>query len=425
MKLVRTAASLRHDSLHRNAILLIASTGIVSVLGFGFWMIATHYFSPVQIGLAASLISATSLLTNLAFLGFNNTLVRYIPKASDKSKYVNTALLVTALGSLFFSAIFMLGIRAFTPDLATKLHGLQYLIVAAYVAIAVANAMFDSLFVAGRAAHLILIKNTIVSAIKLALPVVFVSLGFMGIFSAIVVATVVGLAFSITCAYRRGIRLQANIDKEVIAEVKSYAIGNYLASVFGVMPTTLLPIMVTSVLGARHAAYFYMPMMIATLLNVIPSSAAQSLLAEASHHPEHLHKYILKTIRGILTILTPAILVILAAGSLILLAFGKDYSSEGIVVLRLLAAASIFGAINYIGDTVLNIRKEIKGYIWMNAINAALILVACYSMMKWWGLIGAGAGWLTGQVLTAIIYLGVYGKRELHDTRNARLQSGR
>jgi len=422
-KLKAVLYSIKQDSLYRNSLLLILSTAIVSALGFLFWSINTRYFSADQIGLAASLISSTALLTNLSFLGFNNTLIRFLPAQKDKSSYVSTAILVTSIAALTLSTIFMLGLDTFASDLADKLGFWEKVTVSLYVVAAVVGAMLDSLFVSSRSAQVILFKNTFVSIAKLALPLAFVSLGFFGIFNAIAISLVAGTIVSAIFAYRRGIRFMTKIDGNVLKEVRTYASGNYLASIFGSMPATILPIMVVSVLGAKEAAYFYMPMMIATLLNVIPSSSCQSLFAEASHDQERMHVHIAKTFRSTMILLVPGALVIAVGGNLLLDIFGKEYSNQGMTILQLLALASIFGAINYMGDTVLNVRKQLRAYISMNLLNAILVLAACYFMMREWGLIGVGLGWLTGQVITVAIYLIAYGREELRLHRVLRTTS--
>ena len=65
MKLYKKIMS---DSLYKNSIYLMVSTGIMAVLGFVFWMIASRMFSAVDIGLGTTIISAMGLVVGFSVL---------------------------------------------------------------------------------------------------------------------------------------------------------------------------------------------------------------------------------------------------------------------------------------------------------------------------------------------------------------------
>lgn len=408
------------DSLYRNSFFLMASTGVLSLFGFIFWAICARLFDAAAVGLAASLISATALLTNLSFLGFTNTLIRYIPTAKNKSAYAGTAVTTTSLAALVFSGIFLLGIQRFAPDIANAAHGpFLWPLVMAYVVLTTISALCDSLFIAERASQNVLIKNTLFSSIKIALLFAFISQGFIGIFIATAIGVAIATGVSIYLAYKRGIALYPQLNKKVLKQTRRFTTGNYLGNIFGAMPATLLPILVATKLGAAAAAYFYMPMMIATLLNIIPSAASQSLMAEASHNITAAMHHAKKALMGIFYILIPAVIATILLGQFILAFFGNEYAHEGGTVLHLLAIASLFGAVNYVGDTLLVIRKQVKGFIAMNIINAAAVITGVVWGMHNWGIVGVGTGWLVGQIITMCIYLGYYGRTEFNAHRTS------
>jgi O-antigen/teichoic acid export membrane protein len=415
--LAQRVESATTDSLYRNSFFLMGGTLIAAAMGFLFWLVCAHFYSAEQIGMAGTLISATSLLTNLSFLGFNNTLVRYLSSAHDKSSHVSTAIIITVLAGTILAFLYLAGLRLLLPGMANTLGTWGRPLVVLYVACAAASAMFDSMFVAERTAQVLFYKNILVSTVKLFLPLVFIPGGFMGLFLATALALFVGTIYSAFHAYRRGIRMRSTINHPMLKEVRKFTLGNYIAGIFGILPTSLVPIVVNAGLGAKQAAFFFIPLTIAGLLNVIPSASAQSLFAEASHDSTRLHIHVRKAVGSILALLLPAIVLVVVFGHFALFALGRDYAAQGTTVLRLLAAASIFGAVNYIGDTLLNMHKQVKAFILMNALNAGLVLTAVYLMMHEWGLIGAAAGWLTGQALTMLVYAGLYGQRELTAVR--------
>jgi O-antigen/teichoic acid export membrane protein len=150
-----------------------------------------------------------------------------------------------------------------------------------------------------------------------------------------------------------------------------------------------------------------MAMMIANLLYIIPSAASQSLFAEGSYSETDLKVHLKKVIKIISIIIIPAIIVTFLFGNYILLAFGKEYSDEGFILLKLLSISGIFISINAIGGAILNIKQKIKLMILLSLINAFVLLSLSvfFIKMNLFGVVGVGIGWTVGQGTTALIYL--------------------
>ena len=89
--------------------------------------------------------------------------------------------------------------------------------------------------------------------------------------------------------------------------------------------------------GAKFSAYFYMDIMIASLLYIIPTATSQSLFAKDSYSETELKVHLKKAIKIISIIIIPAIIVTTLFGNYILLAFGKEYSNEGFILLKFLS----------------------------------------------------------------------------------------
>jgi O-antigen/teichoic acid export membrane protein len=148
-------------------------------------------------------------------------------------------------------------------------------------------------------------------------------------------------------------------------------------------------------------------MMIVNLLYVIPMATSQSLFAEGSYRERDLKIQLNKAIKIISLLLVPAILVTFLFGNYILLAFGKEYSYEGFILLKFLSISGIFISINAIGGTILNIKHKIKLLILLSLINATVIISLSVILIKMnlFGVVGVGIGWIVGQGTTALIYL--------------------
>ena len=183
-----------------------------------------------------------------------------------------------------------------------------------------------------------------------------------------------------------------------------FSLGNYAGNFIGNLPAMALPLLITNSIGANFAAYFYMDMMIANLLFIIPSATTQSLFAEGSLDGAALKSQFKKTFAITFYLLTPAILATLFLGKYFLFFFGKDYSGEGILLLQMLTVSAIFLSINYAANVIFCIKHRIKMLILVNLFGASLILALSALLMRH-DLIGIGIAWLLGQAAISAISL--------------------
>ena len=130
--------------------------------------------------------------------------------------------------------------------------------------------------------------------------------------------------------------------------------------------------------GAKFSVYFYLVMMIANLLNITLMSTSQSLFAEGSYNKTGLKIQLNKAIKIISLLLVLVILITFLFENYILLAFGKECSSEGVIFLQILVISGIFLSINYKGNFIFYIKHGIKLIILLNFIDASIILIFKY-----------------------------------------------
>lgn len=400
------------DSLFRNSFYLMLNTGVQAGFGFFFWLIAARIYSPSDVGLATALISAAGLTSIFSMLGFNNVIVRFLPTGKRKSEQLSTAFTLTAVASFLAAAIFLgWAFLTHNPTVQSE-HGLLLVgVFVAYVLVITVNSMLDSAFIAYRSTKYVLFKNAFLSALKLSLLLIaafFIGgVGFVGIVSVTTVATLAAFLLGYRWLISKfNYQPTFSLDKETIDETKSFAIGNYFGTLFGALPSTTLTLIVVSRLGAQYAAFFYIPSMIVTLLNVIPSSTSQSLFAEVSHNEAGFSKYFKDAVSHMFLFLIPGVIALMLLAGFILHIFGADYATFGTAPLRILALSSLIGAANYLGDTLLNIKKLPGMYLFMNALNALLVVVPAYVFAPY-GLAAVAWSVLGAQVVTAIIYLGI------------------
>jgi O-antigen/teichoic acid export membrane protein len=184
-----------------------------------------------------------------------------------------------------------------------------------------------------------------------------------------------------------------------------FVAGNFLGTIFGILPSTLVPIIVLNRLGPSPAAYFYIVIQFAGFLSIVCSSSAQSFLAEASDEKEltGFRSQLFKASKNLYSLLVPAAIIMAVIGTQMLRLYGYNYYKYGALPLVIFSISSLFIAINWLGDSLLNVQKRPFAYGLMNFLNAFLVIILIYIFAKG-GLLYVSLGWLAAQLLTVIIY---------------------
>ena len=381
----------------------------MAILGFFFWMINARLYSAEQVGIGTTLISIMTLISSFSILGLGNGLIRYLPTSKRKNEKINTSFMLVGLTSIFVSIFFLVFLKTFSPRLLFVRENIIFsLLFILFIVFSSLDIISENVFIAYRSSKFVLIKNTISSIAKLILPIFLVALGAYGIFTSMGIAMAIAFLVSLVFLILRfNYSPKPIIDRSIVKRMTKFSLGNYIAGFIGGLPAMVLPILITNSIGAKFSAYFYMDMMIANLLYIIPMATSQSLFAEGSYSETDLKIHLKKVIKIISIILIPAIIVTSLFGNYILLAFGKEYSDEGFILLKLLSISGIFISINAIGGTILNIKIKIKLLILLSLIKTTVILSLSvfFIKMNLFGIVGVGIGWMLGQGIISVIYL--------------------
>ena len=401
------------DSLYRNSVYLMLSTLVMSVLGFVFWITSARLFTTEQVGLATAIISVMSLITSFSILGLNAGLIRYLPKAENKDKKINTSFTLILIVTIIISSVFLLSARIVSPKLMFIHNNLILaFIFIFFMSFSSFSSIIDSIFIAYRNTKFVLLKSTIFSSLKILLLFAFAGLGAYGIFSAHMTGLIIGfLTAFLILTIKFNYKPKFVFHESTIKKIGKYSFGSYAAGFIAGLPAMLLPLLVLNKLGAESSAYYYMAMMIAAILFMIPQATANSLFAEGSYNEDELKKHIKKAVKIISLLLIPAIIIIVFIGQYILLAFGKNYSIEGFRFLQLLSLSSVFVAINSIFGVLLKVKKNVRSLIFISIFSAIVILGISYLLIGQ-GLFGVGLAWAVGNAIVSIAYLALsFGKK--------------
>lgn len=396
--------------LYGNALYLILNTGVMSILGFFFWVVVARFYTEAEVGFSSAIISVIGLLTSLSLLGLNFSLIRFLPQAKSPKELINTGLTLSGLTGLVTAAIFLAGLNLWSAPL--RFIAQNAIFASAFIAFAlvgVLSRLTDFTFLAKRRAEFILYKNTIFSLLKIPLPICFV-LYFhtFGIVASWGVASGVALVLTLFLFLPKVQSPYAPVPTLNLTQFKHmwrYSGGSYLASLFSEAPLYLLPVMVVNLLGAESNAYYYLTRMMAGFLFTIPTAVSSSLFAESSHFESKLVENSLRSLKFTFLLLVPAVLLFVFTGKWLLLLFGESYSANALYLLQILAISSLPLAINHIYYTILRVTNRIVELTIISGLMAIAVLIASYLVIPLSGIIGIGYVLLGAQSVLAIYVL--------------------
>jgi len=293
------------------------STGVLAVFGFFFWIINARLYSAEQVGIGTTLISIMTLISSFSILGLGNGLIRYLPTSERKNEKISTSFTLVGLSSILISIFFLVFLKTFSPRLLFVRENIIFsLLFVLFIVFSLLDMVAENVFIAYRSSKFVFIKNTISSIVKLIFPIFLVALGAYGIVVSLGIAVVVSFLVSLIFLILRFNYLpKLIINRSVVKRMIKFSLGNYIAGFIGGLPIMILPILITNSIGAKFSAYFYMDMMIANLIFIIPTATSQALFAEGSYSEIELKVQLRKAIKIISVIIIPAIIVIFLFGN--------------------------------------------------------------------------------------------------------------
>ena len=370
------------SGLVRNSAYLIATEVVAGGLGFAFWIVAARFFADSEIGVGAALISSATLLAILSTLGFNISLVRFLPEhTAPVARLINSSVTIGSAVAVVLAAGFGLAAGAWVPALGllTANPGLLALFVF-FTVVWTISLLFDAAFIGLGQARFVLLRAAIYNAMKVPLPVAlaYILVSPFALFSAwglgLLVANAVAAVFlfgAVVPAYR----LRPELDRKAVGSMVRFSFANHATNVLGAVPGLVFPLLVSNVLGPADVAYFYIAWVLANLLFIIPGSIFTSVLAEGSRWRPGLRGNALDGLFLSFAILLPCVVVAFVAGGWLLEAIKPSFAA-GIPLLNVLAASSFFVAMNALYSAVRRVEKRMRPVVGLYAGTtfAALIL---------------------------------------------------
>lgn len=397
-------ARLRTDHLVRNSLYLILSTAVQAGLGFAFWIIAARLFSPVDVGRASSLISATVLVAFLALLGLNSTFVRFLPIEPNGDALITAGILLVGICGAAIGLAYVLLTPLIAPKLAFVAHNpvlaVGFVLLAAAAAI---NLLTDSIFIAARkAGYNAVIDGGIGGLAKLVSCVALVGTGAYGLFCASA-GGFAAAALASLVLMTKVIRWRPTLrsSRQALWPLLRFSGANYAGNMLNMLPTLIVPLIVLDRKGASSAAYYFVAFQTVTLLYSGAAAVEQAFLAEGAHDGVVGRELRRRSLRLVMALCVPAWLVLTVAAHWVMLAFGVKYSLYATDGLMVLAAAAVPLALMNWSLTLLRLTGHLRAIVVSNAVYVVAISGAAWILVPR-GLTAVCAAWPIGALLATI-----------------------
>ena len=399
--------------LYRNAYALVLSSATTSGLGMVYWILAARNYTTESVGLNSALIATMIFLANLSHFNLTNALNRFLPEAGGVTgRIIIYFYLISLSAALVSSLIFIFLVEVWTPALSF-LKSSPYFILG--FALATMSwcifSLQDSAFVGLRRATWVPIENLIFALAKIALVVGFATLlPKFGIFASWTISVAV-LILPVNLLIFRGLvpkhvkATECRTAPVLPSRVVKFVAGDYFASLIGTASFILLPLIVLERSGASANAYYYMSWTIAYSLYLVSQNMGMSLITEAAADQTKLSIYSFRTFIQTVRLLVPAVAVIVLGAPYILHLFGKEYASEGALLLRLLCLSALPNIMTSLYLSIVRVQRRMRALILTLTSLCVLVLTLSYILLGMYGITGIGLAWLVSQIAVATVLI--------------------
>ncbi len=375
---------------------IVAAQALTSVTGYFYWLAAAHAYGAREIGLTASVISLSlviSLVCGQALVA--SALVR-LPKCANQRGVI---LCGSALGG-GAAAVLAMGAVAVIPVLIPALGLVRHASVATAVVVICASqtvgAFCDGAAIATGHVKVLVWRNGLFGVGKLALVALLLMLqernGPEVLLGAWAVAGTItsGAALYWLARATTGSRWEVGVLRAGIG-------AQTVASVTGSVPPQLLPTLVVAQVGTAMAGYFSLTWLLGGLCFSISPAVCQAMLPTDRTGLKSATRFAVRLIG--LVLLLPVLLFVFFPRP-VLDIFGASYGRYGAGLLLVLGLSAVPDAATNIAVARWRIEERLRLAALMNGVIAAIALGLAATVFgaEHIGLIGIGYAWLVGEL---------------------------
>lgn len=392
------------DTILKNSIYLIMTNLFSLALGFIFWMIATRFYTPSDVGIISAILSSMTLIAIISSVGLPMAMTLYLPvNTQNANRIINSCLAVGIIVSIIFSLTFILGIDIWAPKLDQILGNLYITVIFVMATMMTTVSLFmGGIFTAGRRSSFHMAKENIFCITKIVALILLSSFGAVGIF----ISWSVGLVIAITVGFflltKSWKYTPTFVIDPIIKSMARFSIGNYIAGIFYNIPKFIFPVLIVNTLSTESAGYFFIAMTIACVFYGIPEAIAGPFLAESSDK-EKFWNNVYKVIKFDMYILIPGLILLIVFGKFVLNIFNPNYAEHSFNTLIILSWISIPLSLITTFNMIRNAQKKVVTAIKIDAAVAIMTIILSIYLMRIWDIEGIAISYLFANTLVASI----------------------
>jgi O-antigen/teichoic acid export membrane protein len=348
MKDAPPPAAARALAMFPNALALISSKVSVMGLGFLFWLGAARLFDASDVGLAAAVVAAMMLCTQIALVGLGSAVILHLPhelqcpRALLDSAFtlVTVLAVMTGLGFLSLAAL-VFGELHVVAD--SPLYALLFMLATVTGTLGI---LLDQLSTSLRRGDQALVRGIAFGIASLASLAAVAALGLGGSGALLapwgvagVVAVTIGV-FQVRHSLA-GYLPRPGVVRSRALRLLATGIPNYGLTLAERAPGLVLPVVVAELLSPATNATWYMAWMMAWVAFIVPIQVGMTLFAEIAHDPASLPAAIKRAVRTALLVGIPVAAVLAAFAQPLLALLGEQYAGAGAAPLRILVTGLV------------------------------------------------------------------------------------
>jgi len=403
--------------LLQNAAALTLSTGGTGALGIVFWAAAARLASPTAVGDTTAEISAMVLLANLAQLSLTTIFERFLPIMGDRTgRFVKRAYAICVVTSLIAAIVYLAA--GFGHKYIPSSFGWRALFVVAVILWTI-FVIQDSVLTALRATRWVPVENILFALAKLALLPAFILVSAsQGIFLAWTVPVVAATGIISWFAFRKLIPRHERSDERTESppstrQLISLGFAQYASLLISQLSTSIVALIVIQRLGAIAEAHYYIPALIANGgVAVILWSLVTSFLVESSYSgTKGLRENANLTIKAVIALLVPSIVIGVAFAPQILSIFGRTYAANGTTLFRLLLLALPGVALTAFFNAMAWLDRRVWWLAGRELLSSAIFFVVLFFLIGRFGIVSIGIASLVSSGVQGMLLLPISMRR--------------
>jgi O-antigen/teichoic acid export membrane protein len=396
------------NPLEWNALALMAGTVSTALVGVLFWAAAARYYTAAEVGRASAVISTAAFLGQLSNLNLGNVYARFLPAAGPRIRtLVRQGLLLTGAVGLVVGIGFVL----LWPNDGLFVSGTDAALFPLAVAVLTVFAVQDFVLVGLRAAPWVPVENLTFSVAKLVLLVALANvLPRGGLVVAWVAPAAVAVVVVVTLLHRTLMPRQMAKPAPAEGLPPARALVNHAAAEFATglmvfLVPMVLPLIIVSQLGAEPNAYFSIPWVMSSGLNMLTWNVAASFVVEAASDERRTRALTRRSLRLALLVGGAGSATLLLGAPLLLSIFGEAYAREGTSLLRLMAIAVPATVVTTVYSSVLRVRRQVGRVVIVQTFIGVSVVSLTLLLIPGMGVTGVGVAYLITEAVAGAVLL--------------------